>query len=135
VFSTRITRFARVAVAKAAYFLLALGLLPNPALAATAVFTNETDFLTAIGNLPISLNEFTNFDYLGWLAHPIQANANGIDYQITSQPPLYLVAFDGAVSTFSTNDNIVVTFTSGNVTGLLLCRQSEVCFFITMPPG
>lgn len=118
-FSTRITLFAGGAVAKTAGLCLlsALCLTQTPAAAATAIFTNGTDFLTAVGNLPIFLNEFTNFGYLGWLAHPINANDNGIGYRITSQPPVELVAFDGAVSTYSTNDNIVVTFTTGNVTG------------------
>jgi len=90
----------------------------RPALGVTTVYTNETDFVTAVGALPTLLNEFTNFDSLGWLAHPVQVNSNGISYYITSQPNLLqLVAFDGALSTTDTNYGIAVSFTSGNVTG------------------
>ena len=96
---------------------LAVWLCPGPAGAATAVYTNEAAFLEAVGNLPIFLNELTNFGYQGWLAHPIKATSNGISYQIASEPPVHLVAFAGAVSTRSTNDGMIVSFTSENVTG------------------
>jgi len=99
---------------------LACALWPpaRPASAATIFYTNETDFVAAVGALPTLLNEFTNFDYLGWLAHPVQTNGNGISYYITSEPNLLqLVAFDGALSTTETNYGVAVTFTSGNVTG------------------
>jgi len=90
----------------------------RPASAATTIYTNEADFVVAFGVQPTLLNEFTNFDYLGWLAHPVQATSNGISYSITTQPfPLHLVAFDGALSTTDTNYGIAVSFASGNVTG------------------
>jgi hypothetical protein len=90
----------------------------QPACAGTAVYTNELDFLAAMGTLPVFLNDFTNFDYLGQLVHSIHASQGGISYSIFSQPPLHAVAFDGAVSTINTNDRIVVTFTSTNVTAV-----------------
>jgi hypothetical protein len=100
---------------------LSLALLLYPGLplgAATTVYTNEADFVAAIGILPVSLNEFTNQDDVGWLAHPIHSAMNGIDYSISSQPLLLLVGFAGALSTRDTNDEILVTFNSANVTGV-----------------
>jgi hypothetical protein len=91
---------------------------PQPIEAATTIYTNEADFIAAIGSLPTVLNEFTNSAYYGWLAHPIQVYTNGISYWIASQPPVRLVGFDGTLSTHDTNDGILVTFTSSNVTGL-----------------
>jgi hypothetical protein len=79
------------------------------------IYTNESDFVSAIQSFPIYLNEFTNFDYLGQLVHPISVCETGICYQIYSQPPIHLVAFNGTVSTVQTNDQIVVNFSSGNV--------------------
>ncbi|SRR6266567_1510481 len=73
----------------------------QPAVAATIVYTNEADFLSALGGLPMFLNEFANSDYFGWLAHPIQASANGISYSIVSQPPARLVGFDGVLCLLS----------------------------------
>jgi len=91
---------------------------PQPAEAATTVYTNEADFIAAVGSLPTVLNEFTNSTYFGWLAHPIQVYTNGIGYWIASQPPVRLVGFDGELSTHDTNDGILVAFTSSNVTGV-----------------
>ena len=109
----------RTATLSAALSLLfALWLTPQPAQGATTVYTNETDFIAAIGSLPTVLNEFTNSTYFGWLAHPIQVYTNAIGYWIASQPPVRLVGFDGALSTHDTNDGILVTFTSSNVTGV-----------------
>jgi len=79
------------------------------------VYTNETTFVAAIGAFPVFVNDFTNLGYLGQLVHPLTACQNGICYSIFSQPPLYLVAFDGALSTVETNDQIVVAFTTANV--------------------
>jgi hypothetical protein len=90
----------------------------QPVEAATKVYTNESDFITAAGSLPIVLNEFTNSAYFGWLAHPIQTYTNGISYWIASQPPVRLVGFDGALSTHDTNDGILVMFTSTNIMGV-----------------
>jgi hypothetical protein len=84
---------------------------------AVAIYTNETDFLTAISGLPTILNDFTNFGYTGWLGHDIQVSSNGISYYITSDPPLDIVAFQGGVSTIDVADTIVPLFTSSNVTG------------------
>jgi hypothetical protein len=98
---------------------LALGICATPpsVQAVTTIYTNETDFVAAAGVLPQFLNEFTNLTYLGWLAHPIQAASNGISYRIESAPPLYLYTYTGVVSTLDTTEAILVTFTSGNVTG------------------
>jgi hypothetical protein len=98
--------------------LFALWLRPQLTQAATTVYTNEADFVAAIGTLPAVLNEFTNSAYFGWLAHPIQVYTNAISYWIASQPPVRLVGFDGALSTHDTNDEILVTFTSSNVAGV-----------------
>jgi hypothetical protein len=97
---------------------LVCGLLPGTLSATTTVYTNEADFVAAFGILPMSLNEFSNADYVGWLAHPLRSNTNGISYYIVSQPPLYLVGYSGAVSTYHATDGILVSFTSGNVTGI-----------------
>jgi hypothetical protein len=106
-----------VAITGALCLLLPFG--PGSRLAAaTTIYTNGADFVTAIGILPMSLNEFTNQDEVGWLAHPIHSSLNGISYSITTQPALRLVGFEGAFSARDTSDEIVATFTSGNVTGV-----------------
>jgi len=79
------------------------------------VYTSEADFVSAINAFPIFLNMFTNFDYPGQLAHPITACETGICYEIYSQPPIHIVAFNGTVSTVKTNDQIVIHFNSGEV--------------------
>jgi hypothetical protein len=110
---------ATALMARSVALLFAVVAGATTASAATVIYTNEADFVAAVGLQPIILNEFTNSDDLGWLAHPIQANSNGISYYITSQPNLLqLVGFDGALSTTDTNYGIAVTFTSGNVTGV-----------------
>ena len=86
--------------------------------AATTVYTNEVDFLAATVGLPACLNEFTNLDYYGPLAHSIRISTNGIGFYLATAPRLHLTAFPGALSTVETNDQIVATFTSGNVTGV-----------------
>jgi hypothetical protein len=90
----------------------------RPLLASSTIYTNEADFVAAIGVQPVFLNEFTNFIFLGQQVHPIYATNNGISYTVTSDPPLDVTAFDGAVSTVDTNDQLVVTFNSGNVSGV-----------------
>lgn len=85
--------------------------------AAITIYTNESDFVSAIGLLPNFVNDFSNDVYYGWLVHSVKANSNGISYAIISSPPLYLYGFPGVFSTVDTNDQIVVDFTSGNVTG------------------
>jgi hypothetical protein len=97
---------------------LVVWMCASPAMAATTVYTNESDFIAASTGLPTFVNEFTNLTFLGWLVHPIEQSSNGISYRITSVPALQVVAFDGAVSTGATNAALVVTFTSGNVTGV-----------------
>ena len=79
------------------------------------VYTNETQFVAAIGAFPVFLNDFTNPADVGQWVHPLNACQNGICYSIISQPPLYLIDFEGALSTVHTNDQIVVEFTTGNV--------------------
>src|SRR5215471_16721091 len=95
---------------------LAIWGMPHPARAVTTIYTNETAFAAAAGNLPSFVNEFTNI-YLGWWAHPLPASSNGISYRIESIPALFLYTFNGVVSTWDTTESINVTFTSGNVTG------------------
>jgi hypothetical protein len=90
----------------------------RPSLAASTIYTNEADFVAAIGAQPVFLNEFTNSIFPGPQVHPIYAASNGISYAITSDPPLNVTAFNGAVSTVDTNDQLVVTFSSGNVSGV-----------------
>jgi hypothetical protein len=82
---------------------------------AATVYTNEADFVAAINSFPVFLNEFTNFDYLGQLAHPLNACEGDICHSIYTQPPVHLVTFNGAVSTVKSNDEIVVLLTAGNV--------------------
>lgn len=97
---------------------LLLWLPVSPGAAATAIYTNETDFIAAAAQQPASLNEFADIGYLGQLAHPVQSNTNGISYYVTSQPNLHVVAFNGGLSTVETNDQLVATFTSANVAGV-----------------
>jgi hypothetical protein len=85
--------------------------------AAVVLYANEADFLSAAGALPMLLNDFTNFGYVGELVHPVQVSGGGISYSLSSEPPLDLYAFNGAISTDYTNDQIVASFTSGNITG------------------
>jgi len=86
--------------------------------AATAVFTNEAQFVAAAENLPLTLNQFNDPDYFGRLVHPILYATNGVSYNLASQPALRLVGFNGAVSTHDSTDGILVTFTSTNIIGL-----------------
>jgi hypothetical protein len=100
--------------------LLLLG--STPLRAAITVYTNESDFVSAIGILPTFVNDLaalgdTNSTYPQWLAHTVKGSSNGISYYVASSPPIHLMAFSGALSTLDTNDQIDVTFTSGNVTG------------------
>jgi hypothetical protein len=82
---------------------------------ADSVYTNETDFLTAIGASQSFLNEFSDLTESEQFVHPINYSSNGIAYSITSLPPLYLLSITGAVSTVAPTDDILVMFTSGNV--------------------
>jgi len=82
---------------------------------ADSVYTNETDFLSAIGASQSFLNEFSDLTESEQFVHPLNYSSNGIAYSITSLPPLYLLSITGAVSTLAPADDIRVTFTSGNV--------------------
>ena len=93
-------------------------LAASPARAAVAVYTNEADFVAATTGLPGYLNEFTNFEYYGELAHAVRVATNGIAYSLTTLPPLSMISFPGVISTVDTNDQVLMTFTSGNVTAV-----------------
>jgi hypothetical protein len=83
--------------------------------AGSTVYTNEADFVAAIGVSPVFVNDFPNRGYNGPMAHPFTACQNTICYSVYSEPPVHLVAFGGSFATAETNDQIVVTFTTGNV--------------------
>lgn len=83
--------------------------------AGSTVYTNEADFVAAIGVSPVMVNDFPNRGYVGPMAHPYIGCQNTICYSLYSEPPVHLVAFNGSFSADETNDQIVVTFTTGNV--------------------
>ena len=80
------------------------------------IYTNETDFVTAAAGSPTFLNDFTNdwYDFGQWI-HPLWAGNGSAGYWLTTIPALNLVTFDGAVSTYDTNDEILIHFASSNV--------------------
>jgi hypothetical protein len=83
--------------------------------AGSTVYTNEADFVAAIGFSPVLVNDFPNRGYVGLMGHPFTACQDTMCYALYSEPPVHLVAFNGSFSTDETNDQIVVTFTTGNV--------------------
>ena len=82
---------------------------------ADVVYTNETDFLAALGASPGFLNDFSDLTESDQFVHPLNYSSNTFAYSITTLPPLYLLSITGALSTVNPTDDILVTFTSGNV--------------------
>jgi hypothetical protein len=107
---------------------LALGTGLPPAQGAT-VYTNEADFVQAIGALQSFLNNFDDLTASEWYVHPLIYSSNGLEYAITSIPYLYIFSLVGAVSTEQTNDIIEVSMTSTNV------RMAGGWFYLTDTNG
>lgn len=82
---------------------------------AAAVYTNETDFVNALGSSASFLNDFNDLTDSEQYVHPLQYAGNGLAYRITSIPQLEIWSLIGAVSTVGTNMAIVTSFTSTNV--------------------
>lgn len=82
---------------------------------AASVYTNEADFVNALGASQSFLNDFNDLTISEQYVHPLQYVSNGLAYRITSNPSLQIWSLIGAVSTTVTNVVIVTTFTSTNV--------------------
>lgn len=104
------------------------GLMTLAAQAAT-VYTNETDFVNALGASDSFLNDFNDLTHLEQFVHPLQYSSNGLAYRITSNPPLQILSHVGSVSATGTNVVIVTDLTSENV------RAVGGWFFLTDTNG
>ena len=82
---------------------------------AATVYTNETDFVNALGSSQRLLNDFANLTERVSYAHLLRYSSNGLAYNFTSDPSLYIGSLPGAVSTTDTNVIIITRFTSTNV--------------------
>lgn len=96
-------------------WMLLLCLRMSSALSAATVYTNEADFVSAIGASPSSLNEFSRLSAPMQYAHPLSFSQNGLTYAITTIPEFDLFWIAGAISTAETNDIIRIGFGSDNV--------------------
>jgi hypothetical protein len=92
-----------------------LGLAAALSARGDTLYTNEADFVTAIGGALSYLNDFSDLTNNDAFAHPLNCSSNGIAYAITSIPLIKLVSIVGALSTWDPTDDILVTFTSGNI--------------------
>jgi len=99
---------------------LSLGLLVYAAGAgrAATVYTNETDFVNALGASETFLNDFNDLTDEEQYVHALQYSSNGLAYYIASNPNLQIFSLIGAVTTTETNVVIVTAFTSSNVHAL-----------------
>jgi hypothetical protein len=79
------------------------------------IYTNETDFVNALGASQSFLNDFNDLTGSEQYVHPLQYASNGLAYHITSNPNLQIWSLIGAISTTGTNVVIVTTFTNTNV--------------------
>jgi len=82
---------------------------------ADTVYTNETDFVGALGSSASFLNDFNDLTRLEQYVHPLQYASNGLAYRITSSPELQILSLPGSVCATGTNVVIVTSFTSTNV--------------------
>jgi hypothetical protein len=92
------------------------------------IYTNQSDFTNAIVSVPEFTNNFTNLGYVGQLIHPLHSGGTNVGYYITTVPPLNLMVYDGNIATADTNDTILISFVSSNVTavsGLFYCVDTN----------
>jgi len=96
-------------------WLISLSLALAGAARAATVYTNETDFVAAIGASQSSLNEFSRLTAPMQYSHPLSFAQNGMAYAITTIPEFELFWIAGGISTAETGDIIRVGFGSDNV--------------------
>jgi hypothetical protein len=96
------------------FFMFVLLVLADAGRTAT-VYTNETDFVNALGSSASFLNDFDGLTDAEQYVHPLYCASNGLAYRITSHPALEIWSLIGSVSTVGTNVAIVTSFLSTNV--------------------
>jgi hypothetical protein len=109
--------FGRKANGRSMVVVLFLGWLSLAGSAAAAFLSTEAEFLTYVGASQNFLNEFNDLVDESPYAHALKYSSNGLSYEITSTPIFEIYSRPGFVSTspFSTDAEIVVSFTTTNV--------------------